>query len=59
MNNEQALNNLWVASGKAPLTRDEHAVVQVSYQLLKKSIKPEPSEGDIVKDYKKVFPEAK
>ncbi len=37
--NEQALNNLYIASGKAPLTRDEHAVVQISKQILESLLK--------------------
>ena len=40
MTTEQALNNLYAASRRAPLTAEEHEILRKSAELLLEAIKP-------------------
>ena len=46
MTTEQALNNLYAASRRAPLTAEEHEILRKSAELLLEAIKPK-DEGKV------------
>jgi hypothetical protein len=46
MTTEQALNNLYAASRRAPLTADEHEILRKSAELVLEALKPK-DEGKV------------